>query len=70
MRWAPEDGLRQSGEVDLLLQVIRMLAQQLVIVDVVRQCIVGGKVAAVEGEDEVTEPRTLFAIGEGIENGM
>jgi hypothetical protein len=51
VRWASENSLRQSSQVDLLLEVIRVLAQQLVIVDVIGEGIVGCEVTAVEGED-------------------
>jgi hypothetical protein len=70
MRWPTEDRFRQSREVDLLSEMIRVLVKQFVIVDMVRECIVSGQVATVECKNEVAKPRVIFVVRERIEDRM
>ena len=53
VRGPAEDHLRQRGERDLLVEEDAVLGEEFVLGDVTCQDVVGGEVAAVEGEEEV-----------------
>jgi hypothetical protein len=48
--------------------MVRVVIEELIVGDVVREHIIGGKVATVKSEEKVAEPRIIFALSEGIEN--
>ena len=65
VRGAAEDHLGQCGQRDLLVQEEAVLLEQLVLGDVAGEDVVGGEVAAVEGEEEVAEPG-VRRLGHGV----
>ncbi|KAI9150167.1 glycosylphosphatidylinositol transamidase [Paramyrothecium foliicola] len=67
---ATEDCLGERSEVDLLAEVVGVLAEKSVVLDMFRKNVKGAEVAAVKGEEEVTQPRVIFALGQNVENGV
>lgn len=67
VRRAAEDHLRQRGQGNLLVQEDPVRLEQLVLADVAGQHVVGGQVAAVEGEEEVAQP-VVRGFGQRVED--
>lgn len=67
VRGPTEDHLRQRGQGDLLVQENAVLLEQLVLGDVSGEDVVGGQVAAVEGEQELAQP-AVRRLGEGVQD--
>lgn len=59
--------LRQRGERDLLVEEEAVLLEERLLGDVVAEDVVGGEVAPVESEDEVSQPG-IWSILERVEN--
>lgn len=67
VRRPTEDHLCQRGQRDLLIQEDPVGLEQLVLADVTGQHVVGGQIAAVEGEEEVAEP-VVGGFGERVQD--
>jgi hypothetical protein len=67
MRGPPEDHLRESRKRNLLVEEETVLLQELVLGDVAGQDVVGGEIAAVEGEEEIAEPG-VGCLGERVQD--
>jgi len=62
-----EDHLRQRGQGDLLVEEGLVRLEQLVLVDVAGEDIVGCQVAAVEGEEQLAQP-VVRCLGQGVQD--
>ena len=65
-----ENSLRERGERYLLPEKGLVLLEQGRAGDVCLEHGVGGQVAAVEGEEEVAQPGVLWALAQGVEDGV
>ena len=69
MRGAAENRLREGGERDLLVQEGLVFLEEGHLCDVAGQHVVGGEIAAVEGEEQVAQPGVRGA-DEAVEDGV
>lgn len=68
VRWAAKDQLGQCREGDLLVEEDLVGVEEGIFVEVVGEAVEGGEIAAVEGEEEVTEPGVRVWWFESVED--